>query len=276
VALGASIAAAFGWRRSFLVVGAVGVVAALLVIAVVREPRRGGLDHIRTEKVGKAGFLPTVAAFCRNRALMLAAAASGITQIVTYGAGNFSTLFLMREKGMTLREVAVWYALVVAIFMSGGIFVSGRVIDRFVHRAKAAYALIPAATLTAAVPLYLLFVFAPSWPMALVFLAGPTALNYFYLSSCVALVQEEVRPDQRVLSGALFLLIMNLVGLGVGPTFVGAMSDLFHAAHPASSLKLAFLCLTPFYVVAILLFLLLARVLRREEAQALQPHELTR
>ena len=67
---------------------------------------------------------------------MLAALASGATQIITYGAGNFTTLFLIREKGMTLREVAVYYALVLAVGMGGGIFVSGRVIDRFTRRAK--------------------------------------------------------------------------------------------------------------------------------------------
>ena len=83
-----------------------------------------------------------------------------------------------------------------------------------------------------AIPLYLGFVWAPSWPLALLFLSGPTFLNYFYLSSSVALVQEEVRPDQRVMSGALLLLVMNFIGLGLGPTYVGAASDFFRAAHP--------------------------------------------
>ena len=52
--------------------------------------------------------------------------------------------------------------------------------------------------------------------------AVPTFLNYFYLSPSVALVQEEVRPNERVLAGALLLLVMNLIGLGLGPTFLGA------------------------------------------------------
>jgi hypothetical protein len=98
------------------------------------------------------------------------------------------------------------------------------------------------------------------------FLAGPMALNYFYLSASVALVQEEVRPDQRVLSGALLLLVMNLIGIGVGPTFVGAVSDLFRPDHPHNSLQLAFLSLMPFYALAILLFLALAQVMKREAA----------
>jgi phosphotransferase system glucose/maltose/N-acetylglucosamine-specific IIC component len=77
-------------------------------------------------------------------------------------------------------------------------------------------------------------------------------------------VQETVAPQQRVLSGALLLLVMNLIGMGVGPTFVGAVSDFFRASHPDNSLQIAFYALTPFYVVAIALFLVLAGVLRRE------------
>jgi MFS family permease len=80
----------------------------------------------------------------------------------------------------------------------------------------------------------------------------------------VTLVQEAVRPDQRVTSGALLLLIMNFIGMAVGPTFVGAMSDHFRPTHPHNSLQIAFYALTPLYGVAIALFLWLARVLRKE------------
>jgi MFS family permease len=273
VAIGASIAVAYGWRHAFIVLGATGVFAALLVLIVVREPRRGGLDPTPVkpspELAGsKSSFMATFKMFFSNPALVLVSLASGITQIITYGGGNFSTLFLMREKGMTLSQVAIYYALVVAVCMGGGIFVSGRVIDRFAHRSKQAYATVPAASLALAVPFFLGFIWAPSWPVALMFMAGPTFLNYFYLSAAVALVQEEVRPDQRVLSGALLLLVMNLIGLGLGPTFVGAISDLVRAAHPHNSLQIAFLSLVPFYGVAVLLFLVLARVLKRETAKS--------
>ena len=267
VAFGASIAVAYSWRQAFIVLGGVGVLAALVVLFLVREPPRGGLDAAATAtaaapETSKPGFLATVAMFFSNRSLLLISLACGATQIITYGAGNFATLLLMREKGMTLQQVAIYYALLVGVCMGGGIFISGRVIDRFARVSKRAYAVIPALSLLAAAPLFLGFVYAPRWPTALLFLAGPTALNYFYLSSAVTFVQEEVRPDQRVLSGALLLLVMNLIGMGVGPTFVGAISDLYRASHPHNSLQLAFLSLMPFYGLAILLFLGLARVLK--------------
>lgn len=265
IAFGASIAAAFSWRYAFLFLGAVGLFAVIGVLLFVPEPRRGRLDPIGKQiPAGSTGFRQTMAAFFSRPAFVLAALGGGANQFITYGLGNFTVLFLMREKGMTLREIAVYYGLVVLIGMGGGMLVSGRVIDRFTRRSKQAYALVPAASLTLAIPFFVAFVWIASWRLALPFLMVTMFLNYFYLSSTVALIQEEVRPDQRVMSGALLLLVMNFIGLGLGPTFVGAASDFFRASHPHDSLRMALTALAPFYLAAILLFLSLARVLRKE------------
>ncbi|WP_438864396.1 spinster family MFS transporter [Neptunicella sp.] len=275
IAFGAAIAATYSWRHAFIVLGIAGIVAALALILVVREPKRGGLDTLPQDKPGapatddyqQAAFFETLKMFFSTRSLMLIAFGSGATQFVTYGLVNFTTLFLMREKGMTLGEIGIYYSLLVGIGMSAGIFVSGRLIDRFTQRSKQAYALLPAISLAIAIPFYIGFVWAPSWQVSLAFLIGPTFLNYFYLSSAVALVQQEVKPNQRVMSGALLLLIMNLIGLGFGPTFVGMASDFFRASFPDNSLQMALYSLVPFYFLAIALFLWLARVLRKESEQ---------
>jgi predicted MFS family arabinose efflux permease len=269
IAFGASIAAAFSWRLAFIVLGAAGLFAALAVIIFVREPRRGGLDSNADQDLApKSGFWETLVAFFSKPTLVLAALGSGATQFITYGMGNFVALFLMREKGMTLSEIAVYYALVVGIGMSAGIFASGWAIDRFTRRSKQAYGYLPAVSLALAIPFYLAFVWAPGWQLSLLFLIGPTFLNYFYLSTSVALVQEEVRPDQRVMSGALLLLVMNFIGLGLGPTYVGAASDFFRTSFPDNSLQIALYTLTPFYVLAIGLFVWLARILGRDRSRA--------
>ncbi|WP_417484727.1 spinster family MFS transporter [Maricaulis salignorans] len=272
IAFGASIAAAFSWRLAFIVLGAVGLFAAVAVIVFVREPRRGGLDPIEKQvDTAKSGFWETLVAFFSKPTLVLASLGSGATQFITYGMGNFAALFLMREKGMTLSQIAIYYALVVGIGMSAGIFASGWAIDRFTRRSKQAYGYLPAVSLALAIPFYVAFVWAPNWELSLLFLIGPTFLNYFYLSTSVALVQEEVRPNQRVMSGALLLLVMNFIGLGLGPTYVGAASDFFRASFPDNSLQIALYTLTPFYLLAIGLFLWLARVLKRDTSRAEAP-----
>lgn len=266
IAFGASIAAAFDWRDAFVAIGIVGIVTAVVVRLIIREPRRGATDGgaARAAPVAKAPFWGTVGMFFTHPVLMLAALGSGATQFVTYGLGNFAVLFLIREKGMTLEQIALWYALVVAIGMGAGMLVSGRVIDRLGRRSRTVYALAPAMSLAVALPFYIAFVAAPGWPLALLLLTIVNCFNYFYLSASVTLVQEEVRPDQRVLSGALLLLVMNFIGLGLGPTWVGAASDWFKAQGVANSLGAALYTLAPFYLIAIALFLALARILRAE------------
>ena len=136
-------------------------------------------------------------------------------------------------KASTVFALAV--SLLIGLAIGAGMYVSGRLLDRFARRAKSAYGYLPAVALALAIPFFVGFVWAPTWPIALAFLAVPTFLNYFYLSPAVTLVQEEVRPHERVLAGALLLLVMNLVGLGLCPTYLGAASDYFTGRAAAAA-----------------------------------------
>jgi predicted MFS family arabinose efflux permease len=267
VAFGASLAAAYSWRWAFLLLGAVGILAALIVWVFVREPVRGGLDTASGAAATPAApldFWPACRRFFARPVLLRLSIATGVTQIVTYAIINFTVLLLMREKGMTLAEVAIYYSVLIAVAVSAGMYASGRLIDHFAPRSKAAYGYLPAAALALAIPFFVGFVWAPTWPLALAFLVVPTFCNYFYLSPAVTLVQETVTPQERVLAGALLLLVMNLMGLGLGPTYLGAASDWVRASHPQNSLQMAFYTLVPFYVLAVLLHLWVARALKRE------------
>jgi predicted MFS family arabinose efflux permease len=265
VAFGASLAAAFDWRLPFYVIGAMGVATALAVHLLIAEPPRGGHDEPAGVQApeDKAGFFTVILRFFTNPLLLLAALASGAANFITYGLSNFATLLLMREKGMALGQVAIWYALVVGVAMSAGIFVSGRLIDRFATRRRSAYATIPALSLLIAAPFFLGFVWAAHWQVALLFLTAPMFLNSFFLSATVAFVQGEVRPDQRVIAGALLLLVMNFIGLGLGPTYVGMASDLFRPSQGPHALQAALYALAPMYLIAAGLFFALARRIGR-------------
>jgi len=270
VAFGASVAASYSWRDAFVVLGVVGVAAGA---------RRGAMEvapvldatvipETSVAPVERQSFWKTFGMFLSRPVLLLVALSAAATQFITYAVLNFTTLFLMREKGMTLEQVAVWYAILIGLGIGAGVFVSGWLLDRWAPKTQRAYALLPAIALTIAAPLFVGFVWAPDWPLALVFLALPTALNYFYLSPAVALVQAKVKPEQRTLAGAILLLIMNMIGLGLGPTYLGAMSDMFSAQGHTNPLQLAFYTLAPFYVLAIVMHLFLSRALGREQGAA--------
>lgn len=264
VIFGARIAAEYSWRSAFIALGLAGVVAALIVWTAVREPKRGATDpYVISEEA--VSFRATLRMFATRPALTLVSLAAAATQFVNYGTLGFTTLFLMREKGMTLNEIAVWYALVLGVGVSAGIFLPGILIDRFARRFPQVFGLLPGIALALAMPFFVAFIQAPTWPVALAFLAVPTFLNYFYLTPTVTLVQNSVSAQQRTLAGAVLLLIMNLLGLGLGPTWVGAWSDWLRPTHPKHSLQLALYSLLPFYLVAIILNLALARRLKRGE-----------
>jgi predicted MFS family arabinose efflux permease len=270
VAFGASLAAAYDWRIPFYVVGAIGVLTAIIIYLLIPEPERGRFDPppVLADALTAApaqSFGSAICAFFGNRILAVAALASGAANFITYGLSNFATLFLMREKGMTLEDVAIWYALAVGLGMGAGIFVAGRLIDRFAVNNKAAYASIPALSLLLALPFFLGFAAADRWETALALLFVPLFLNSFFLPATVTFVQGEVDPGARVISGALLLLVMNLIGLGLGPTFVGMASDYFRPEHGEHALRMAYYALAPMYLVAALLFAWLARLIRKSE-----------
>jgi predicted MFS family arabinose efflux permease len=271
VAFGASVAAAYSWRSAFLALGVVGVVAALMVWVFVPEPERGRFEAASTAGntpavARKAPFWATCRRFFSDPVLLRLSLACGATQFITYALLNFATLFLMREKGMTLPQIAAYYSVVVGVSVSLGMYASGKLIDKYAVRSRRAYAWLPAIGLAIGLPFFVGFVAAPDWPLALALFAVPACFNYFYLSPAVTLVQEAVQPHERVMAGALLLLVMNLIGLGLGPTFVGAVSDAFRASHPDNSLQLALYTLIPFYGLAIGCFAWLARALPSRSA----------
>lgn len=224
-----------GWRMAFVVIGAAGLVATILLALIVREPKRGAqeikldihMEEAPTQAIDRPGFFRTAGAFFGRPALLFTALGCGASAFVGYGVLNWTAPFLTRVKGINMGEIALWYSLELAVCMGVGTWMAGQIADWLSKRAKIWYALVPAIALALAIPFFIGFVWAPTWQMSLAFLAIPTLLNNTYLAPALAVVQNSVKPEQRTMSGALLLLVLNLIGLGLGPTFVGTMSTHF-------------------------------------------------
>jgi len=61
--------------------------------------------------------------------------------------------------------------------------------------------------------------------------------------------------------------VMNFIGLGLGPTYVGMASDFFRPTQGAHALQAAYYALAPMYLIGAALFLILARMIRRHEGR---------
>ena len=269
-AAGAWIDKAYGWRAAFFAVGVPGVILlALLVLILVREPPRGRFDAKAAGASDHAASLPlieTIGLFFTNRTLMLTALSSGLSAFCGYAMLNWSPSFLIRIRHMERGEIALYYSLLVGITGVIGTFGSGWLVDRFAKLNRRAYALVPMAAFIISLPFYLAFVWAPSWPLAMCFLAAPALLNNMYLAPALTVIQNAVPPAQRGASSAILLFVLNLIGLGGGPVFVGKISDLLRPAYGVMSLQLALYALGPIYLLTVLAHYAASRSIRRDAA----------
>ena len=253
-ALGGWIAAEHGWRMAFFVMGVPGILLALTVLLVVREPRRGGLDKLlegQTEHAKPPPIWAAIGGFFSNRTLALTALASGLSAFVGYAALTWNPPFLMRVKGMRLEEVATYYSLVLGITGMIGTFAAGWIADKLGAKDRRWFAWIPAIAFAITIPFWFGIVYAPTWQIALICIAVPALLNNCYLAPALAVVQNAVPPNRRTISGAVLLFVLNLIGLGAGPVYIGRISDMAKAEHGDNSLSIAFLALVPVIIVTI-------------------------
>ncbi len=267
---GAWIDKHYGWRMAFFAVGAPGVMLALLVLVLVREPPRGRFD---VRGSGSADAMPgpsltqTIGLFFANRTLRLTALSSGLSAFVGYAMLNWTPSFLIRLKHMDRADLAIYYSLLVGAAGAFGTFGSGWLVDRFARVSPRAYALVPMAAFIVSLPFFLLFVWAPTWPLALAFLAVPALLGNMYLAPAITVVQNAVPSAQRGAASALLLFVLNLIGLGGGPVFVGKLSDKLAPAHGAASLQMALYALTPFFLLTIAAHYAASRAIARDSAR---------
>jgi predicted MFS family arabinose efflux permease len=271
VALGAGVAAAHGWRVAFFVVGLPGVLLALIMLLVVREPKRGGLDEITLGADAHAPAPPAyrvIGEFFSNRTLLCTAVACGLSAFVGYGMLNFNAPLLMRVKGMTLKEVSLYYSLVIGVTGAVGTFASGWMADKLSQVDRRWYSWIPAIAFTLTIPALAGLIWAPTWPIALMFLAIPALLNNMYLAPALAVVQNAVPPGQRTMAGAILLFVLNLIGLGGGPLFLGRVSDMAKPRFGDHSLLVGYAALAPVVVIAIVAHLVTASSIARDKRLA--------
>lgn len=270
VFIGASVggwaAGQFGWRGAFLLVAGVGVLAAIALALLVREPVRGGLDpgHSLAAKPRSAGLGDTLKVFMSRPTLRLILLASGLSAFVSYGMLNWIPAYLMRVQGMPLSEIARWFGPAAGLCMGLGIWGGGALVNWLGKRDVRAYAYVPGLAVLVTAPTLALAVMASSWQTSLLFMLVPMVTCTMFTAPALALVQNLSPVTARATATALVLLAFNIVGLGGGPLAIGMLSDALSAAGEATPLKTALLCAAPVSVVAALAYFAVYRVIRRD------------
>jgi predicted MFS family arabinose efflux permease len=264
-ASGGWIAAHYGWRVAFFVLGGAGVVLAPLIPLIVREPMRGRLDVVRQlpgTPEPAASVFTAIKVFVRTPTLVLTACAAGLTAVIIYGLLSWMPAYLIRDEAMSLSQIATAYSLVAGATIGIGTLAGGYVVDKLAPRRPSLYALLPGTFVLLGLPFLFGITAARSWPMTLLFMAGPYILANTYLAPALTVVQNSVAPSQRSAAGAIFLFVLNIIGLGCGPLLIGVASDWFAPTYGVHALRMALMCLAPVFVLVFLVQLAAAWTLK--------------
>lgn len=222
------VAQEYGWRAAFYVVGIPGIILAIVVKMTLREPPRGfsePVGYVPTEPPRTRAVLKKLALLPAFRNLSFAA---GLHALVAYGLNNYYSAFLMRSHGMSLAETSTALAVITLTGGLAGTYLGGKLSDVMSQRngGDPRYQMwVPAVALLINIPVWLLALLVPGKYVVMVLMVPAIALGATYLGPSIAATHQLVGVRERAVSGALMLFVLNLIGLGLGPTLAGVMSD---------------------------------------------------
>ena len=262
VMLGGYIAAMIEWRTAFIAVGVAGVIIAPMFRLLVREPAADGGAACGA----KLRMTDAFRILARKRSFWLLSFGASASSMMGYGIAFWIPSLMQRSFGLDLVATSQFYGAILLLGGVAGVVGGGWLGDRLGGRDRAAYAMLPAIAFVIAVPLFAGGLLASSVTAAFLFFLLPQALAYVWLGPVLSSVQHLVPAAMRATASASFLLINNLIGLGLGSFVLGALSDLMTARFGGEALRYAMLAALPLYLLAALLMALAARPLRQDWA----------
>ncbi len=264
---------ALDWRTAFVLVGLPGVLVALALRYTVAEPPRGFSEDVAQVKASAPPVGYVFKALWGRKSFRYLTIGGGLHALVGYGVGPFIPALFVRVHGMSTGEIGT------ALFWLGfagilGTASGGWLADRLGKRDPRWYVWLPGLATLISVPFSIAFYTLPEPALAFWIAAVPSFLGSYYLGPTFSLAQGLVGLRMRALAASILLFILNLIGMGLGPLFVGITSDLLNAFggfDSGEALRWALVSVLVFNVLSTVFYLMAARDLKSDLARS---HEL--
>jgi predicted MFS family arabinose efflux permease len=293
--VGGAVASSWGWRAAFLALGLPGLVLGLIVILVLREPKRGLVDGAPAARTPPPSFLVFLRTMTRKRGLSFVIAGGAFAGFGMTSISQFLAVFLARSYHLPVREAGTLYGIISALALAIGLLAGSFGTDWLARQGDGRWsAWGPAIGLCTAPVIYWIAFTAPSAAIGapLLIVAGSFLLLFY--GPTTGMIQNMLEPRMRATGAALFGMLYTIIGSGLGPPFVGWMSDGYAgirfagtsylaqcpggraapgavprlenlcAAAAAEGLKLALMTAVGVFFVAGACYLLAARTIRRD------------
>lgn len=239
--VGGYIGHRYGWRVAFVAAGLPTLMLAVLLRLTVRDTpphpsagleRAGGSIALVREMFVRMWTDPML------RQLLIAAV---LAMTVGFGAMAWIPSYLVRSHGLNIAQAGAYLAVVIGLGGALGSWLGGHISDRLRTRDIRWSLWLVAVVFVVARPFAMAFYGVGDTALALALFVLPAAVGAIHIGPSVAILHERIEAPLRPLASAVFLMILTLVGLGLGPLAVGALSDIVFARHGEDSLRYALL-----------------------------------
>ena len=232
-----------GWRDALLVVGIPGLVLSVIVMLTLPEPTRGYWEGgAAARKAAPEESLLTVFRFLsRLPSFWHLAFAGALHAFYGYGAASFNPVFFERSHQMPPLEYGYMASAIGLTTGVLGTYLGGWLGDRYGARNVRSYPAVPGIGSLLTVPVIFAVYLAPNPELALLISLLSSLASGLYLGPTFAMTQAIVPVRMRSQAAAILLLVLNLIGLGLGPQFVGWFSDQLKPSVGIESVRWALL-----------------------------------
>lgn len=233
--IGGTLSDAYGWRNAFLAVSIPGIIFAVMLPFLLKDPGRH--DAPTGKAAPQQPFVAALKEIAASRGFVLVLLGASFTAFLSYGKGVWVVILFQRDFELSAAQTGLWLGIVLGLSAMLGTWGGGYLADRFGAIDKRHILTAPAIGMAIAAPLLFAAYAVDDWRIALALLIIPTGLNSVYYGPSYALAQQLVGTQQRAVATSLVVFGQNLIGLGLGPLFFGMLSDAFRPMAGVDSVR---------------------------------------
>ena len=224
-----------GWRLTFMIVGLPGLLIAAL-LSTVKEPARS------VGQIARAVPLREVTQFIAERRRAMGGHIIGVSILimVVFGINIWGPTYLIRTFDYSPQEAGLSFGMIMMLLGTAGLLSGGAISDWWFSRGKRnAYPTVILISGLCMLPFVLGMGFVQAPTLGLICLAGATFFSAFQGGIAAGTLQLMTPGPMRAQVAALYFLLANLIGIGLGPTVVAVMTDFVFANDAAIGKSLA-------------------------------------
>jgi MFS family permease len=259
----------YGWRMTFVLLGAPGVLIALLIWLTVKEPPRVySAGRIAAAPAPAPPFFAVCKFLLSRNSFVHMSVGAALHAVVWYSGTTFNAAFFQRSHDLSPGETGSYIA-AFSLIGAVGSFAGGYLADRLSQRTgdRRWYMWVPAAACFVMVPVQFVAYLSPGLTTAV-----PIAFSLMFVLASMffgpsfAVAQSLATARMRSVSASVLLFIQTMIGLTLGPAVVGLVSDLLHPTLGRASLAHAMAFIGVVNILAAVHYVLAARRYREDLA----------